>query len=613
MKFLQTLLFMLIFSPVFCQIPVACAVKETTEISIENSDWLEQYSVELKINNPNGEKYSTVSVPYSNLLKLSNLKVWIKDKNGKIIRELKKSEFKERNNPEWFSLYEDSYVKEFTARNNEYPYFVCYSFTRQQNQFTEIADWVPIYRYEIPTENAVLKISLPSNYKINIHKQFIDSLKIDSSQGITVYQIHSSYKNIYKHQTFSPPILDSLPEIEMIPAKFYFVKPGESKTWVSLGNWYQDILRGLNDLPENEKLKIHSVSDNIADSVEKIKALYHYLQDNTRYINVSVETGGLKPYPASYVAANKYGDCKALTNYFKSVLECVGIKSCYTIVNAGKEIEKINTDFPSFHFNHIILLVPLKKDTIWLDCTSKYPFGYLGTFTQNRFAFVTEKDNSKLIKTSELTAGQVTENRKAEIEIEPDNSVQLKVKQICGGYEFELLDQVSRDFSESDKTRIISENFMPEGVNFSDYKISKPERDTPEIIFDYNATTNQFIKEYGKETLIKMLEFKIPYFEYPTQRKLPVQINFPIHQIDTLEYKLPEGYTYSNSLKMKEISGKFGNYKFDFSIKGNKIQIVKEFTLFAGNYPIQMYADFYKFVYFAFSNEKKSYIVLQKK
>src|SRR5690606_13605749 len=137
---------------------------------------------------------------------------------------------------------------------------------------------------------------------------------------------------------YAPSPLEYLPAVMVVPKHFEYIKNGSFKDWVSFGNWQFDIMQGLNELPDKEKNKIQSILKDIDQDKEKIKALYHYLQDETRYINITIETGGLKPYPANYVAKNKYGDCKALTNYFKSILDYINIPSYYSIVYAGSPI-----------------------------------------------------------------------------------------------------------------------------------------------------------------------------------------------------------------------------------------------------------------------------------
>ena len=79
---------------------------------------------------------------------------------------------------------------------------------------------------------------------------------------------------------------------------------------------------------------------------------------------------------ASDVDKLGYGDCKALTNYTKTLLDAVDVESYYTVVYGGKRIRNIDKEFSATEGNHVILCLPNEEDYIWLECTSqKTPFG----------------------------------------------------------------------------------------------------------------------------------------------------------------------------------------------------------------------------------------------
>ncbi|NJM26365.1 MAG: hypothetical protein HC859_13660, partial [Bacteroidia bacterium] len=104
-------------------------------------------------------------------------------------------------------------------------------------------------------------------------------------------------------------------------------------------------------------------------------------------MSIQLGIGGWQPFEASVVDKNGYGDCKALSNYAVAMLKEAGIKGYYCLVQAGEEPAKLDPMFAENHFNHIIVAVPLKQDTVWLECTSQTnPYGYLGEFTGDRQA-----------------------------------------------------------------------------------------------------------------------------------------------------------------------------------------------------------------------------------
>lgn len=371
-------------------------VARETRIEVNRRSLTSNFYYEIKINNRAGDIYTKIKIPFSNLTRVSNIEACIKDADGRVIRKIKKGDIAEKSSISYFSFYEDNMIKEFSLRHNSYPYTIVYSYQLKQNEFINIDYWIPIISENIPTLTASLVVTTPSDYKISFKDQFVDDPVIDTANSKIRYQWKASYKEIPGNEKFSPPLVNYLPAVKIIPVEFSFEKEGSFRDWISFGNWQHELLQGLNELPLNEKNRIRSLIEDTEDKREKIKILYHYLQDETRYINVTIETGGLKPYNAAYVARNKYGDCKALTNYFKSVLDFIGIPAYYTKVYAGSPIIDVARDFPSQQSNHIILYIPLEDEDIWLDCTSDGAFNYLGTFTQNRDALIVEKDKADL-------------------------------------------------------------------------------------------------------------------------------------------------------------------------------------------------------------------------
>ncbi|WP_298288681.1 hypothetical protein [uncultured Lutibacter sp.] len=136
------------------------------------------------------------------------------------------------------------------------------------------------------------------------------------------------------------------------------------------------------------------------------------MQDKTRYISVQVGIGGLRPMLASDVDKLGYGDCKALTNYTKSLLDIVGVESYFTELYGG--FDKIDMDFktPSIQGNHVILNIPNEVNDIWLECTNqKVPFGYIANFTDDRDDIVVkleEKNGGLEISDFELSGKKET-------------------------------------------------------------------------------------------------------------------------------------------------------------------------------------------------------------
>lgn len=577
----------------FAQTPNAELVNFNTAISIKNGKLYKTVSYEIRINSRGGEGLTKISIPYSKMNKVSNVEASIKGSDGSIIKKLHKKDIVERSAISEGSFYEDRFIKEFTLKHNDYPYTICYSFEEQEEEFIYLDYWVPIVDNEVPTLSATLTIDIPSEYKILYSNQLVDSFTADTIESRIKYTWRASYKKPVEAEPFSPSIYGQLPKVVVVPLVFNFETAGSFKSWQTFGDWQHSLIKDLSSLPPTECIAVQNIAKEHADKEEKIKALYHYLQDHVRYINITIETGGLKPYPASYVAEKKYGDCKALANYFKSVLELVGIQSYYTLVYADGSIRKIDKEFPSQQFNHVILSVPMQKDTLWLDCTSSGPFNRLGTFSQNRDAFVIEKNNSHFVRTPALLPRDVLETRDVSFSMNRDGSTSAKFRNTYRGRNFEYLFAVANSAGESQRTFIIHNQFVENGFNADSFKISKAPRDSSFIGLSYSATSNKIYHQYGNDLVIDVLPFPLLFLENLKNRKLPLQLDYPIYMADTLEYNIPAGYSVSNKLVNQTIDNDFGQYRVEFKQTGSSVVVTKSMLLNAGTYSAETCKAFY--------------------
>lgn len=281
----------------------------------------------LQINNRRGEKHVRVRVPFSSLLKVNKLRAEIKDRNGNLVKKLKKSDVVEKSSISDISFYEDDYIMEFILKHNTYPYRLEYSYETVTSEFLYLDSWFPVFDGDVPVHEARLQLNIPESINFRHRDRGIDTFYVINQKGINSYHWKTSFKGIDTDEIYTPSVFELCPSVQIIPINFKFDLPGSAESWTSFGNWQNSLLEGLDDLPDFEKGKITRILEQKGSREELVRNLYHYLQDNTHYINISIETGGFKPYPASYVAFNKFGDCKALSNYFRTLLAYAGIES----------------------------------------------------------------------------------------------------------------------------------------------------------------------------------------------------------------------------------------------------------------------------------------------
>ena len=169
------------------------------------------------------------------------------------------------------------------------------------------------------------------------------------------------------------------------------------------------------------------------------------------------------------------------------MLKEIGIKGYYTTINAGRENDvNVVVDFPSHQSNHAIVGVPLKNDTIWLECTSQTnPFGYQGSFTADRKALMITDDGGVLVNTTRYSTEKNIQTRVADVYLEANGNAKSTIRTSYSGlqYENDYLNFMveEKTISPDDMKLVLLTDSVPEAMDHnrkyitSNYKI-KPRK-----------------------------------------------------------------------------------------------------------------------------------------
>jgi hypothetical protein len=410
-----------------------------------------------------------------------------------------------------------------------------------------------------------------------------------------VWEIRDFEKS--EKEMFAPHELEIIPYVSIFPKEFKYGINGNSESWPSFGKWYDSLNEGSLMLTVREKMKIDELIKGIDDKEEIVRTLYHYLQDNVRYVNVRLDIGGLKSYPAQYVCQKKYGDCKALTTYMKALLNYVGIPSNYLLIYGGFNVPRINSKLPGQQFNHTILSVPLGNDTLWLENTSGIiPFNYVGTSLQNRKALLVNRDSSKLVSMPPMSLDEVYEERVFVFSLDKEGNGNITLTQHLRGREFEKYRYFQKTLNPEEQERELKDDLNIKYFEFKSFSFLPAHRDERQFNILIEASCNNQFRQIGNMKIIQPPVFPVPVPEKPEKRKNPVRVNIPVNKADSMVYNLslPENYEIQLPRDVF-LDTPFGKYDARYLNENNKLIVVNKFQLFQGDYPKEAYNDFYAF------------------
>lgn len=579
----------------------AVILLDETEIEISSLKEMNVHkSKTVTVLNKGGLKAIKPYIYYDPSIKVKDVEVEIFDANGRTIREIKKRDFEDVSAVSGGTMYDDSRVMYFEHTPNQYPITVSFSYSYLSKNTAFIPRWTPVPDYKISVLESSYKLNCAPGLDLKSKKQNFDSYNIqDLSVGST---IHYKLEDIEAThwEMLSPPFYEYEPQLHVALDRFNLEGfEGKAENWDEFGKWYyENLIVGRDELPAETVKEISQMLQGIEDPIEKTKKIYHYVQENTRYISVQLGIGGWMPILASEVDKLKYGDCKGLTNYTKALLKSQGIDSKYAVVFAGENQKDIDPEMASMQGNHVILQVPFDEKKIWLECTNQnIPFGYLGSFTDNRNVLVVGPDGGKIERTYRYKTEDNLLETAGNLSIDPNGDLSGNVTIVSSGLRYEKRYQFE-GFSKRDLDEMYK-NYW-DHINGLIIKEPKLKNDKQQARFEESIEINapQFAQKYGEDIRFKVNPFDPNRFvpKRYKNRAQPFEIIRGYTNRSNYTFSVPDGYRLSDNIDKLEFDSEFGSYSMKIEkTENNRVKYTREFTILSGRHDKDNYAAYRDF------------------
>lgn len=579
--------------------------EEQVTIEIEAVDKMTVYTKRIvTVLNQYGENHIKAMEFYDNEWKIKKLQAVIYNAAGTEIKKYKQKDFKDRSTVGSISLYTDNRVQYLDHTAQSYPYTVVYESEVRTGTTVFIKPWKPISGYFLSVQESSYNIKNPLKIELRLEEKNLDSKKLEKSSTSEI--ISYKVKNIpsYKREVLSPDLDAFVPLVRVALNEFTLVGvKGKASNWKEFGKWQHDyLLKGRNKIPQATILKIEALTKNAEDDIEKAKIIYQYVQENTRYISVQLGIGGWEPMLAEDVDRLGYGDCKALTNYTKALLDSQNILSYYAVVHAGEERKDLDEDFASMQGNHVILNIPQKDEDVWLECTSQtIPFNYLGDFTDNRNVLLIKPEGGEIVRTKAYSFSENLRETFSSIKVDEAGSYTAEVKRISSGVPYGNIYHIMKETRENQVLFYKNNWGHLQGLEFRNisFKNDRLERNfSEEIVFSGHKITSKA----GNRLLLPTNFFMAPTHNAPRieERKQPFEIQRGHTYKDTFEFILPDNFQVESIPIAEWIETPFGTYKVEVEKKekegADTIKVVREYILYEGVWPADQYNEFREFM-----------------
>ncbi|MDN3585792.1 DUF3857 domain-containing protein [Pedobacter aquatilis] len=552
--------------------------------------------------NKNGENAARLVLFYDKSITIKSLKGEVYNAAGKLTGKFNQSNFTDESAADGFSLFVDNRVKHFLPNESVYPYTVVYNYEIKHKQNLVIPDWNPKPANDVSVEQSSYTFICNLMDELRIKAQNYPGNPLETKtdkQKTYVWAV----KNIaaVKPEPYSPDRDTYETSVKIAPKDFAFYNyKGTYNNWDELGKWiYSNLLKGRSALPQGTIEAIKDLVKNDIDDKDKARKIYQYMQNKTRYISVQIGIGGNQPVAASEVDRLGYGDCKALVNYTQSLLSVAGIESYYCVVEAGSRKKSFDANYASMvQGNHIILCMPLKGDTTWLECTNqKIPFGFLSDFTDDRLVLACTANGGKLLKTPKLSTQENKQHRTANLSILPNGDVKGNIKTIFSGAQYDNSEHIiGKSFPEQQK--LLADAYNIDNINFNKITYIQNKSLAPQITEELDVSINKYAFVNNDKLFLIPNAFNIKESIAETKtRTKSLYLDRGFTDEDSITYNLPDGLlTTAIPNNDKKIKNQFGEYITKVTLEGKKLNYYRKLVINEGTFPPDAYAEFYNFI-----------------
>lgn len=473
------------------------------------------------------------------------------------------------------------------------------SFTfRYEDNYRDVKYLTSFYlNHYIPVTERIIEFNVPSWLEVDLREFNFKNNNIEkrSVKEGDITKTTFTIKNVpaFQNEPSSPNHALSSPHVICV-SKAY-TQNGQRKVLFEsvkdLYGWYSTVCSDIGNNPNELKDRVNVLTAGKKTDMEKIEAIFYWVQDNIRYIAFENGIMGFKPDAAQNVLKNKYGDCKGKANLLKEMLKLAGYDARLTWI--GTSDLPYDYTLPSLAVdNHMICTVILSGKKYFLDGTESFiALNDYAQRIQGKQVLIEDGKNYILDRIPDFPAERNKLKKITRISLDND-VIKGTTTAEYNGESKTMLQAVYSSIRNEDKNEALSnllkrgdDNVVVTNVQSPDFK----ERQKP-ITVNFEFKANNQVKKAGNEIYVVMdWNKEFSSLEFDKERKNDYEFNYKYNYTIQTELAIPEGYKVDYIPAAFKKSGP--NYSFEGSYvnKGKTVVYTKTIVV---NKPVLLKSEF---------------------
>jgi tetratricopeptide (TPR) repeat protein len=449
----------------------------------------------------------------------------------------------------------------------------------QRNAFADYFGEVVYLQSGEPVGRSEYVLLTPKSRTFHFNEPHVPGLKqtVEERGDERIYHFVATDVPAVQQEALQPPWTEVLGHVHV----------STYKSWEEMGRWYWGLIKDQLVPDDEVRLRAEALTKGLKDDRAKVRAIYDYVVQKTRYVALEFGIHGFKPYRCAQIFARGFGDCKDKATLIVTMLNALGIKATPVVVRTGNKGDlEAHADLAHQEpaslapFDHMIAYVPSMD--LYLDGTAEYTGSTeLPGMDRGALALQVNEGNARLVRLPDPPASDSVSVHRVDATLAVDGSAQLDWKADVSGYEAsEWRVRFHADATRKARVQQMIAGLLP-GSEVTSVEPGNLEEVEQKVTMRMRGKAPQFARAEGDTLTVPLgrKEHMVRDYAPLASRKLDVRLYAQWTQEDEWTVHLPPGAKVRSTPQASKGSSPFGTYDVTSESSAGTLRVRTTVTL----------------------------------
>lgn len=403
-------------------------------------------------------------------------------------------------------------------------------------------------------------------------------------------------QKIWHFQAENVAALEPEPAMPPLAEALGHVHVSTYKSWDDMGRWYWGLVKDQFTADDEVRRRAMEITKGLTDEKAKVRAVYDFVVQKTRYVALEFGIHGFKPYRCAQIFARGFGDCKDKATLIVTMLKELGIPATIVILRTGLKGDFETEPASLAPFDHAIAYVPSLD--WYLDGTAEFTgSNELPSMDRGALAIQINEGKPKLVHLPEPKASESIANKRVEAVVNADGSAHIEWKVEVSGSSASSWRQ--RYHAKATQKQRVQEDLASELPGLDVQTVTASDLDDIErrVEIKAKAKAPTFARKDGEARTIAVgaREHMVRNYAPLSTRRRDIRIPTLSTQENETVVKLPQGAKILGAPHAAEGTSPYGQFKVETESNGTTVRVKTTVAITKSRIPAAEYAAFRAF------------------